>query len=579
FYQENVSAYLCGDRHKVDGSRYEKKIELRQNVNSKESRSIPNIIGYKGVVDNNDNYSDFGLIWHLWNEETDEVSLEHYKWTKKDQAAMTPETDINFVYELVRKKDGSGGKEEQKKKLEEDKPPPVGYTVNNLDDRNVYFAGREDILSEISHGLEKASTAILVGQGGFGKTQTAVEYAHRHLTDYEYIWIFNAESESRLEDEYRKFAIRVMGRETARTEEFEVVWAYIENWFSMNKSYLFIYDNAENCPKLSDFLPHGVRGHIVINTRERLKRILGTYIDITVFSPEDAVVFLEKRIEGADKTEAEALSKELGHLPLALEQAGAFIIESKKTIADYIKLLKDYGLRILDTEPLDMDYGRTVLTTWKISFDKIEQDKNAEASICLFKLLAYCAPDDIPLRMFISGRDKLPSPLAVTLEPSNALGHIKLTNRLTRYSLVAARDDGKGSTLLSVHRLMQAVVKHDLGNNTEYMQCCLDMAESVFHYEYGTREDFDSFTLCLPHMVEIVLCSELCLEDDNEAIIKAGRIFREAGRGLDKKGEYAEALEWYNKALAIKEKMLGEEHPDTIRTRNNIANVNKAMGK
>jgi tetratricopeptide (TPR) repeat protein len=226
-----------------------------------------------------------------------------------------------------------------------------------------------------------------------------------------------------------------------------------------------------------------------------------------------------------------------------------------------------------------MVYGRTVLTTWKISFDKIEQDCNAEASACLFKLLAYCAPDNIPLQMFIDGRDKLPSPLAAALEPSDALGHIELTNRLTRYSLVTVRDDGKGNTLLSVHRLMQAVVKHDLGSNAEFLQCCLDMAESVFHYEYGTREDFDMFTLYLPHMLEIALCSELCLEDENEAIIKAGRVFHEAGRGLNKKGEYAEALEWYDKALAIREKVLGLEDPSTATTYSNIALVYYEQGE
>ncbi|MDR0491809.1 MAG: tetratricopeptide repeat-containing protein, partial [Oscillospiraceae bacterium] len=460
-----------------------------------------------------------------------------------------------------------------------DKPALPGHAVHNLPDRNKYFAGREDILSKISLAIEKSLTVIITGQGGFGKTQIAVEYAHRNLPDYEYVWIFNAESETRLEDDYRDFAMRVIGLESAREQEFEGVWEYVENWLLTNISYLFIFDNAEYGSELRHYLPQGVRGDIIMNTLERVHGIQGARIDVTVFSLDDAVAFIRKRIERTDKFETEALSNALGNLPLALQQATSYIIENRIGINKYLELLRDRDPNILKKVPPYADYDKTVLTAWKISFGKIEDDEGAKPSVCLFKLLAYCAPDDIPLQMFINGRDMLPPPLAAALDPGNELGYDALIDKLARYSLVSMRRDGKGNALLSVHRLVQAAAKHDLEGDAEYLQCCLGMVDNVFRYEYGAREDFDSFALCFPHVIEIARNAARDLADDDAAMIKLGHICSEAGTGLCRQGEFARALEWHEKAMAIRENVLGKEHPDTLSTYNEIAVVYKDQGR
>jgi tetratricopeptide (TPR) repeat protein len=460
-----------------------------------------------------------------------------------------------------------------------DNPTFPGFDINNLPDRNPYFAGREDMLSKVDAGLKDASTVITTGMGGLGKTQIAVEYAHRHATEYEYIWCFNAESEMRLQEDYREFAIRVVGLKNAREEDFTVVRSFIDDWCVNNSSYLFIYDNAEGCPDLRNYLPHGhLRGRILINSRERIPGIIGEKLDASVFTIPDAVAFLKKRIKSAKKADVKKLAIALGYLPLALEQAAVYINENRITIAYYLDLFHKNGLKVLNMLP-DTGYDKTVPATLKITFDKIRQDEQSEPSLQLFKLLAYCAPDDIPFRMFVDGRDKIPQPLCDRLDPDDDAEHIALIRELTRYSLVSMRRDKDAGMLLSVHRLVQEAAIYDLDSKAEYLLYCLDVVREVFNYKYGTREDFESFALNMPHALEIARHAESNPASDNETKVNVARIYNKAGMGLEKRGEYAAALNWHKKDLAISEKVLGTEHPDTATAYNNIAGVYQDQGE
>jgi tetratricopeptide (TPR) repeat protein len=459
-------------------------------------------------------------------------------------------------------------------------PTFPGFPINNLPNRNPHFTGREDMLLKIFLGLSKASTVIVAGQGGFGKTQTAIEYAYKNASSYECVWYFNAESKLRLEDDFRKFALRVVGMKTANTEDFVIVRSFIDGWLAGHTSCLFVFDNAESCPELRDYLPRGnSRAHVIVNTRERLQGVIGERLNAEVFSPADAVAFFENRVAGINEDEAMELSKTLGFLPLALEQAASYIRENQYTTRQYLELLSKYGLRVLNTPSPDTDYEKTVLTTWLITFDKIEQEEQSKAAVQLLKLCAYCAPDDIPLRMFIDGRNKLLQPLSDALNPEDAPGHDELINRLARYSLATLSGrDKNGGALLSVHRLVQTLIRHNLGDEKSWLRCCLNVASEIFNYEYGNREDFDAFAMTLPHALKIAQHAEQSLKNDDESLQSVARVYNEAGTGLRKQGMYAESLGWYRKALAIREKALGTEHPDTATTYNNIAGVYKDQG-
>ncbi|MCM1120380.1 MAG: metallophosphoesterase, partial [bacterium] len=95
FAQEYISAYLCGDKHKRNSVRENKWIEFDDKISG---GSIPNIVSYKSSTDVNDTYSDFGMIWHIWDEETGQVDLEYMKWDSQNQAKLQPDGNDHYYF-------------------------------------------------------------------------------------------------------------------------------------------------------------------------------------------------------------------------------------------------------------------------------------------------------------------------------------------------------------------------------------------------------------------------------------------------------------------------------------------------
>ena len=108
-------------------------------------------------------------------------------------------------------------------------------------------------MEKITAAFTKGRRAVVTGQGGFGKTQIANEYTHRHIADYDFICWVNAESKQSLENSYREFAAE-NGMPLALEGEFEPVLQFMKRWFVEYDSWLFIYDNAESLASTDDGL-------------------------------------------------------------------------------------------------------------------------------------------------------------------------------------------------------------------------------------------------------------------------------------------------------------------------------------
>jgi tetratricopeptide (TPR) repeat protein len=448
--------------------------------------------------------------------------------------------------------------------------------ITNLFGRNPYFSGREKILADISDAFLQFPVVELAGQGGYGKSQIAVEYAYRHIYDYDYIWLFNAESRLHLENSYREFAFQIMDIEDDVEITFEVIYVKIQKWLLLHPFYLFIYDNAEGCQDLYMFLPHG--GHLLIITREKLNEIKAMKrLDIDIFSSEDAISFLTKRLEEHEVEEEKRLiASTLGHLPLALEQSVAYMIEGKCSISKYLNLLERNGLKLFNSELAKVDYGKTILTTWVITFEKIAQEDSLQAALLFFKLLVYCEPDNIPLQMFIKGHKGLPPILSEIMDPNCEMEQDDLIGKLLRYSLLSLRRNSKAEQILSVHRLMQKAVVSYIGGDKQFLQYCFAMAIEACDFEFDTKEHRDYFIHAYPHLAQIA--EKMETTNSKEATEQVSEIYARIGYGLDQMGDYPEALKYDYRALSIREKILGEEHPDTATIYNYLALVYVTQG-
>jgi len=174
-----------------------------------------------------------------------------------------------------------------------------------------------------------------------------------------------------------------------------------------------------------------------------------------VLGTEAAVGFLTARTGDRDEQAAAKLAIELGGLPLALEQAGAYIQASGGSLTGYIVLFRQRRPEML-TRGEPTGYDSTVAATWSLAFGEL--GKSAPQAAGLLRLLAFCAPEPVPLRLLLQAGRGLPKglrrPVAKVLKPlADPLATSDAIAALRRYSLVTPAGDKR----VSVHRLVQAV--------------------------------------------------------------------------------------------------------------------------
>ncbi|MEL7227410.1 MAG: NB-ARC domain-containing protein, partial [Cyanobacteria bacterium J06576_12] len=216
--------------------------------------------------------------------------------------------------------------------------------------RNRYFAGREVVLLQLHEQLTQTSAAAMTqvqaisGLGGIGKTQTAVEYAYRYHYDqavYEAVFWVNADTETTLASDLASIAeqVAVPGAEVLQQEQkIQKVHA----WLSNHHDWLLIFDNADQPDRLADWMPTTPNGKVLITSRASVFDQIGiqTPLALDVLSEAEALTLLFESTGIARTAEAEKsaidLNQELDGLPLALEQARAYIARQKISFRQYL---------------------------------------------------------------------------------------------------------------------------------------------------------------------------------------------------------------------------------------------------
>jgi hypothetical protein len=259
--------------------------------------------------------------------------------------------------------------------------------------RNPHFTGRDAILDRIHDGLRSGKRAALTqavrGLGGVGKSELALEYAHRFASDYDGVAWLRAEDTSSLGLDYAALA-EPLGLEQSR--ELAKTVAAVRAALSARGPFLLIFDNAGDPAALEPFLPHGDGRHILVTTRA-LSFAGAQTTRIDTLTIEEAVTFLLERTQQNDEASARHVAALLGELPLALEQAAAYIEASAVTLADYARLLEAHGLDLVERGK-DYRYAKTIGTTWTLAIEALRECPGAAE---LLNLCAFLAPEAIHL--------------------------------------------------------------------------------------------------------------------------------------------------------------------------------------
>ncbi len=453
--------------------------------------------------------------------------------------------------------------------------------------RNAFFTGREDILTTLSTTLKNKQAAALTqaqaisGLGGIGKTQIAVEYAYRSADYYQAMLWATASSRDALIADFVMLA-DLLGLPEKEEQDQNIVVRAVKLWLATTQtSWLLILDNVDDLEMIAEFLPAQGIGDVLMTTRLQALGALAHGIEVEKMGRDEGVMFLLRRTqslalgmplkqaEREHQAQAAAIVAELDGLPLALDQAGAYIEETRCGFAAYQHLYRTRRKDLLQRRGrFPVDHPESVTATWSISFQQVEQESPAVAD--LLRLLAFLDPEAIPEEILSEGAAELgPTLIPVAgdaLELNAAIG------LLLRYSLLRRNPAARS---LQMHRLVQAVLKDSMESN----QQCL-WAERAIRGSNRAFPDVElnTWAQCqriLPH----AQISAVHLAEYKLAFPEAARLLNQAANYLSTHARYAQAEPLLQQALAIREQVLEAVHPDIAATLNDLGVLYLTQGK
>ena len=449
--------------------------------------------------------------------------------------------------------------------------------------RNPLFTGREDVLKKLSEALRAGKTAALAqpqaisGLGGIGKTQTAVEFAYRYKDDYKAILWVKAETEGSINADFVTIASLLDLPEKQEQDQHKIVEA-VKRWFQEHTEWLLILDNADDIAMVQGFIPLGSMGHILLTTRAHATGRTAQRIEVEKMEPDEGALFLLHRaklldpdspLETATRTEqatTREIVKAMDGLPLALEQAGAYIEETECGLQGYLRLYHAQGVQLLKEHgEFIPDHPKPVATTWSLSFEKVEQANPAAAE--LLRFCAFLAPDAIPEELFTESA----SELGPILEPvaSNLSSLNTAIRELLKYSLVH-RDPATNT--LSIHRLVQEVLKDQMDEETQrlWTKRTVRTVNHFFPEVDVNKVDRNTLLRCERYLPHAQNCEKL-IDHYKLVFLEAGQLLHNTGRYLRARSQNAQAEPLFQKALRIHRKVPGTWHADTASTLHDLA--------
>ncbi|GAA3448779.1 FxSxx-COOH system tetratricopeptide repeat protein [Dactylosporangium matsuzakiense] len=346
-------------------------------------------------------------------------------------------------------------------------------SVWNVPVRSTRFIGRAQLLENLRDELSRRSGAVVLqalhGLGGVGKTVVAHEYASRFSADYDIVWWIPAEDPAEIPGHLDQLA-RAIGLPTASNVQdtaAEVIRALREN--RPTSRWLLIFDNVEDPGHIRSYIPRGT-GHVLVTSRSPAWSDLGRPIRVSVFSRAESVMLLRLMVDGLATEDADRIAAKLGDLPLAVEQAAAYLVaESASETPGSRQSVEDY-LRLLDAEPQaalptrrEGDYPERAAAIWTVSLQRVRARDAAAAK--LIELCSFFGPDRIPLSLLYGDVC-----VGILAEFDDEIAELRdrtlvepKVRELTKYALLQEdTSDSGGPGVVSVHRLVQAVIRESL---------------------------------------------------------------------------------------------------------------------
>ncbi len=427
-----------------------------------------------------------------------------------------------------------------------------------------YFTGRVEPLAELDRLLQAEGLVVLTGLGGVGKTQLALAWLGAHRQEFQVVWWVRAELETTLTEDLAALADHQhLGEPTATLAD---KLAVARRWLDETPRWLLVFDNATSADMLAPYLPTGPGRKIVVTSQER--RWPYATVEVAPWPRAEAVVFLAAH-SPADQHVAGELAELLGELPLALEQARAYLAATRRPPADYVAELRvelaahTGGLLAAGTPT---HYQATVATTWTLSLPEVRRTRGAGE---LLTMLSFLAPEATPPALLGDHPAQLPRRLRRVVGDRDSLH--RAVAALERFSLVTIAEQGWG-----VHRLVQAVLRQGLSRRQvrRWATVAVRLLARAFPDDFADPATWPTCAELLPHVLAVTKTAE-ALGIERQA---TARVLNDAAGYLWRRAELAEATALVERALAIDEAAYGPNHPEVATDLNNLGAILRAQG-
>jgi tetratricopeptide (TPR) repeat protein len=362
------------------------------------------------------------------------------------------------------------------------------------------------------------------------------------------------------------------------TEEEIAARAFVE-WLAVtDRSWLTVFDDVSDPRMLDEWWPTGGTGTgwLLATTRRRDAAVTARgrqMVDVGLFSPEESRNYFRERFSASGRFRllddaVDALAELLGHLPLALSHAAAYMIDRDVTSSAYSSLFNDRRSKLVDVMPEQADaegYGRALATTWSLSIEAANEQDPAGLALPAIRLASVLDPQGHPdciwdtesIRKYLQS----PSPLSGAELPRHALGVLQ------RFSLVDHTGDGaRGVTM---HALTQrAVIEASDDADEQVVDQSIRVAADSLLEAWPTDFTNSELTISLRANADALIRRR-----PNGALIwpEVHSLILRSGQSLYESGLYLAAIQYFEDIKGRVERILGPDHPDTLGVRSDLA--------
>lgn len=486
--------------------------------------------------------------------------------------------------------------------------------------RNRFFSGRGSELERIERLLKDADQVCIIGLGGIGKSQLVTEFAYRHSHEYSAIIWIDSESRATVDASIFSWAV-ALGIVPSESSEQDAL-TVARKWLKSNHGWLVILDNIEHFQTLDCLNVATGAGKFLATTRRKEVASLCTKtITLECLDADESVRFLIARTSRADCGDHElkasqSLAKELGGLPLALEQAASYITATDARFVAYLKKYNSAKIKLLEKEgPRTGGYSDTVATVWLLNVEEVKE--RSLASYEVLEVLCFLLPDHIPQEFFAVASIELGGEIANHLSeffPSEDETLLdELFAPLIQLSLLSYHPS---LGTVSVHRLVQQVTHANLSPtgmktlrqrilkaflasfpsvDSDLVGNCSRLVQHAIRVisEASDEELLNEYSGLLLHRIgqfaEYRGNYVLAVSINHQALLirskvhgpinrKVGVTANNFGVALEKAGYPRDAIPVFRNALSIRIEALGENHSEVAQSKQNLAKALSEIG-